>query len=308
MKTILGLVVVVALLTGCSGRDKRGKALDTPTSGSISIAVDESLKPLVEAEIHAFEGIYHNAHINVTYTSEGEAIDALLKDSVRMAIVTRKLVEGEEKKLLDQVITPTQLGLAKDAVALIINPQNRDSLVQLADLKKILGGEMEAVNAARKKGSTFSEVVFDQPNSGIIRYLRESLMPFDSLPKYCFALKSNAAVVEYVSQKPQALGLIDVSWISDRDDSTTNSFLHSIRVMGISQDSGHFQPYQAYIAQGKYPLVRNVVMISREARSGLATGFITFCASDKGQRIVLKSGLVPSTMPLRIVEINHEPF
>ena len=138
--------------------------------------------------------------------------------------------------------------------------------------------------------------------------MRDSIVQFDSLPKYCFALKSNSAVVDYVSKKPQTLGLIDVSWISDGDDSTANSFLKSIRVMNISADSGSFQPYQAYLATKKYPLARDVVIISREARSGLGTGFIQFCTSDKGQRIVLKSGLVPATMPIRIVEINHEPF
>ncbi len=62
------------------------------------------------------------------------------------------------------------------------------------------------------------------------------------------------------------------------------------------------------MAQGKYPLIRDVVMIGREARSGLASGFMAFVASDKGQRIVLKSGLVPATMPIRIIEVNHEPF
>ena len=78
--------------------------------------------------------------------------------------------------------------------------------------------------------------------------------------------------------------------------------------MAVSGDSGFYQPYQAYIAQKSYPLVRDIMMISREARSGLASGFMAFVASDKGQRIVLKSGLVPATMPIRIVEINHEPF
>jgi phosphate transport system substrate-binding protein len=115
-------------------------------------------------------------------------------------------------------------------------------------------------------------------------------------------------VVEYISHNPKAIGLIDVSWISDSDDSTANSFLSSIRVMGISDDSAFYQPYQAYIAQEKYPLRRDVVAISREARTGLASGFLAFLASEKGQRIVLKSGLVPATMPIRIIEVNHEPL
>ncbi len=78
--------------------------------------------------------------------------------------------------------------------------------------------------------------------------------------------------------------------------------------MAVSDDSAFYQPYQAFIAQKQYPLLRDVIMISREARAGLASGFMAFIASDKGQRIVLTSGLVPATMPIRIVEVNHEPF
>jgi phosphate transport system substrate-binding protein len=309
MKTMLKYCIAVALLTSCADKDKNGNVLDTPTAGTITIAADEGLKPLIDAEIKAFEGIYHNAHINVLYTTEGEALDGLLKDSARLAIITRRLVESEQKKLLGQTIVPQQLTLAKDGIALISNRQRSDSTMTLDELIKILTGEIDGVNQSVKAGSAaMSEVVFDQRNSGIIRFLRDSLTSFDELPKYCFAVNSNSAVVEYISQNPNALGLIDVSWISDRDDSTANSFLNSIRVLGVSADSGFYQPYQAYMAQGKYPLLRDVVMISREARTGLASGFMAFVASDKGQRIVLKSGLVPATMPIRIIEVNHEPF
>lgn len=309
MKTILQLCIAMTLLTSCADKDKNGNVLDTPTAGKITITADEALKPLIDAEIKAFEGIYHNAHIDVRYMSEGEALDGLLKDSARMAIIARRLVDSEQKKLLDQTIVPQQLTLAKDGIALISNRQRTDSTMTLDELTKILTGGIDRVNQFVKTQATaVSEVVFDQRNSGIIRFLRDSLTSFDNLPSYCFAVNSNAAVVEYIAQHPNALGLIDVSWISDRDDSTANSFLNSIRVLGISADSGFYQPYQAYMAQGKYPLLRDVVMISREARSGLASGFMAFVASDKGQRIVLKSGLVPATMPIRIIEVNHEPF
>ena len=309
MKKILSIWVAITLLTSCVDKDKNGNILDTPTAGKIIIMVDEALRPLIDAEIRAFEGIYHNAHIIVRYTSEGEAIDGLLRDSARLIVVTRRLVESEKNILLNQTIVPQQLTLAKDGIALITNRQNPDSLMNLDDLSKILTGQISIVNGNAKKQSTaLSQVVFDQRNSGIIRYLRDSLTSFEDLPEYCFAVNTNAAVVDYVSQNAHALGLIDVSWISDRDDSTANSFLNSIRVMGVSRDSLFFQPYQAYMAQARYPLLRDVVMISREARSGLASGFMAFVASDKGQRIVLKSGLVPATMPIRIVEVNHEPF
>ncbi len=77
--------------------------------------------------------------------------------------------------------------------------------------------------------------------------------------------------------------------------------------MGISTDEDYLQPYKAYILMKKYPLSRTVYIISREGRTGLGSGFLAYVASDKGQRIVLKSGLVPATAPVRLVELKRQP-
>jgi len=45
-------------------------------------------------------------------------------------------------------------------------------------------------------------------------------------------------------------------------------------------------------------------VINREYFSGLGTGFAQFIAGEKGQRIFLKSGLVPAQMPIRLVEVK----
>lgn len=303
--------IVLSFLFGlsfcrCADRDKNGNILDTPTSGSIVITADESLKPLIDAEIDAFEGIYRLAKIKVVYTTEGDAVNRLLLDSARLTLVTRKLGSQEEHELMRQTIVPKQLKVATGGIVLIQHRDDSDSLFSLEDLRKLLSDD--PVRNRRGKDFAIRQVVFDQPGSGILRYLVDTLKLTDRLPQYCFAVNSNAAVVDYVSKTTGSIGMIDVSWISDRDDSTSNSFLKTIRVLGISSDSGFYQPYQAYLAQHQYPLQRDVIMISREARSGLANGFMAFVASDRGQRIVLKSGLVPATMPIRIVEINHEPF
>ena len=57
MKILVQLFTAIVLLGGCSERDKNGKLLDSPTAGTINITVDESLKPLIDAEIRAFEGL-----------------------------------------------------------------------------------------------------------------------------------------------------------------------------------------------------------------------------------------------------------
>jgi phosphate transport system substrate-binding protein len=152
------------------------------------------------------------------------------------------------------------------------------------------------------------EIVFDNPNSGLIRHLKDSVANVKTLPPNCFAVETNTAVIDHVAENRNALGLIGLEWISDKDDSTSNTFLEKIKVMGVAGDSTHFKPYQGYLALKYYPLSRRITILSREARSGLGSGFMAFVASEKGQRIVLKAGLLPVTMPLRLVEIDRRPF
>jgi phosphate transport system substrate-binding protein len=120
----------------------------------------------------------------------------------------------------------------------------------------------------------------------------------------CFALNSNSAVLDYISKEKNCIGIIGVNWISDKDDTTHLQFQKSFKVMEIeSAKEEYYKPYQAYIAQKYYPLWREVYIISKEAYTGLGTGLTAFIASERGQRIVLKYGLVPATMPIRLVEL-----
>lgn len=302
------LFLLFLFAVGCKDRDKKGNDLDTPTTGEIKIAVDESLKPLFQAEIDGFEGIYQYAHIKPKYTSEKTAIEDLLNDSVRLAIVTRKLYPSEKQILDSAHIKGAQVLVAREAIALIVHKENTDSLISFDQLKKILNGEISKWDQLYPKSNLGDlQLVFDHAQSGIVRYLTDTLH-LTKLPSFCFGASTNEEVFAHVSKTKNAIGLIGLSWISDKEDPSANQFLKNVTVMGISTNEDYLKPFKAYIAMKKYPLSRNVYIISREARSGLGSGFIAYVASDKGQRIVLKSGLVPATAPVRLVEIKKEPL
>lgn len=296
------------LLAGCIDRDKDGRPLDTTTSGSIAIAVDESLSPLIEAELATFEALYKRADIEAQYLPEADAISALLNDSVRLAVVSRKFTAEEKEYLQSLKIRPREEDVALSAVALIVNRNNPDTLITVDQLKALLQGKISRWSDLGSRNDAGIEIVFDNPNSGLIRHLKDSVAGVKTLPENTFAVKNNQGVIDHVSANENALGLIGLEWISDKDDSTSNSFLKRIRVMSVAGDSTHFKPFQAYLALKYYPLARRITILSREARSGLGTGFMAFVASERGQRIVLKAGLVPVTMPLRVVEIAKRPF
>lgn len=303
----LALFAALALCS-CAERDKKGRILDTPTSGSIKIAVDESLKPLLQAEVVGFEGEYATAHVTAEYMSEEKAIHDLLIDSFRVAVVTRKFNAFEKQKLDSMRIVGTQFTFAKDAIALIVNKENPDSLISIDQLTAMLKGEMKQwkeLSPSSKLGDF--QIVFDHPRSGILRYITDTL-GLKTLAPNCFAAATNEAVVDYVTKTKNAIGLIGLSWISDVDDPTANKFLSTVKVMSIQAGDEYLKPYKAYIALKKYPLSRTVVMLSREGRTGLGSGFISYTGSDKGQKIVLKAGLVPAKATVRVVEINRSPI
>src|ERR1041385_3305675 len=166
MRAKVLLLALSVFILSCRERDKKGRILDTPATGEITIAVDESLKPLFQAEVDGFEGLYKYAHINVKYTSEKSAIDDLLKDSARLAIVTRKLFP-HEKSVFDslKIIVP-QILVAKEAIALIVHKDNPDSLIKWDQLTNILKGNTSKWNQLYPKSTLGDlQLVFDHPQS-----------------------------------------------------------------------------------------------------------------------------------------------
>jgi phosphate transport system substrate-binding protein len=307
-KVLLGLAVVTLAACNSNPETKR----DTSTTGTIGIRVDESLQPIIESQIQAFEGIYRYAKLNAEYKAEGLVFKDLLDDSTRVAIVSRQLTD-QEKAVFDQrKITTRYTRIAIDAVALIVNNKNQDTLLTMNQLRDIFSGKITNWKQLNpKSGLRDIALVFDNNNSSTARYMRDTLIAGNPLPPTATASNSHPALIDYVAKNENAIGVIGVNWISDRDDTTSVNFLKHIKVVGISTEDNpvttdsYFQPYQAYIAQGDYPLRRFWYIISTEGRAGLGTGFAAYVASDKGQRIILKSGLVPATMPVRVVGFNN---
>lgn len=305
---ILTLIFIVIIITinACNTKAKGDKYSDTSTSGYISIATEESLSSLVDAEASAFENAYKEAKLNKLYTSEVDAFKLLLTDSVRMIVVTRKLTEAEKKDIISTSITPDEVKIARDAIAFITHKDNPIKKITQKNVKDILSGKITKWNELGGNGDI--KVVFDNNNSSIVRYCKDSILKGGTLFEKCYAMKTNPEVIKFVEQDKNALGLIGAGWISDSDDPSAQQFLKSINVLRImdAYEEKSFMPYQAYLATGEYPYYRDIIMISKEPHTGLATGFINYTRSDIGQTIVLKLGLLPISMPVRLVSLTND--
>lgn len=157
----LGTFALVMLISACNNKPKDGFT-DTYTSGVIAIAADESFRPIIQEEIDVFEGTFALAGIVPKFTTEVNAINLLLKDSVRLAIATRTLSAEEMSSFHSRKFFPREIKLATDGLALIINRANKDSLISLRDIKRMLTGEVKTWKEIYPSSSLKNiQVVFD---------------------------------------------------------------------------------------------------------------------------------------------------
>ena len=230
-----------------------------------------------------------------------------------MAIATRTLTEEEMNSFHSRKFYPREIKLATDALALIVNRANPDSLLSVRDFRRILTGEAKSWKQVNpRSGLKEIQVVFDNKNSSTVRFAMDSVCGGKPLAtENVSALNTNQQVIDFVAKNPEAIGVIGVNWLGNRSDTTNLSFKEEIRVMAVSAEDvatpeNSYKPYQAYLYYGNYPLARPIYAILNDPRNGLPWGFTSFMTSDKGQRIILKSGLVPATQPVRIVHVKDE--
>lgn len=304
-------IFFVFLLFSCQTKSK-DKFTDTYSAGVIPIAVDENFKPIVQEELDVFESMFPKAGIVPNYTNEVDAINLLLKDSVRLVITTRPLSSNEELSLKSRKFSPHSYKLATDGIALIINNHNPDSLITVSQIKDILTGKVsnwKDIYPTSKLGKF--QIVFDNKNSSTVRYAIDSICNGEKLSTKLFAQNTNPEVIDFVSKTSNAIGIIGVNWLGNVKDTTNLSFKNEIRVMAVSSEAeatvvNSYKPFQAYLFYGYYPLTRNIFIILNDPRGSLPSSLSSFLTGDRGQRIILKSGLVPATQPIRIVNIKEE--
>lgn len=308
-KYSLIVLLAVAVFYACGGPGGKPEPTDTPTSGEVNIVVDESFTRLFDTQVYTFQSIYPNARVNATYFAEKEALDRMINDSCKVVVMCRDLTSAERKQFEAKNIFPKSTKIAEDAIAIIINPENPDSLLTVDKIKSILLGNDSLWNQLNPKSDLGKiNAVFDNSGSANARYMQDSLLGGKAFGKNVFAVKSNPEVIDYVSKNKNAIGFLSVNWISDLDDPRVQAFLKTIKVLQVAKDdaSEGYKPYQAYIKTKDYPFTRDIYMINRQTRAGLGMGFVSFVAGDKGQLMILKAGLIPAIAPVRMVQVNVE--
>jgi phosphate transport system substrate-binding protein len=292
-------VVVVSIIIACKEQAESEKN-ETILTGEIDVFVDKTVQSLVEGQVAVFENQYE-AKINLTAKSESEIVNDLLSGKTSIAVLTRRLTKEEENYFVNRKIIPRISHFASDAVVFIRNRNNNDTLLNLQEVYNLLHG----------KGSIIKSLVFENPNSSVVTYMNRWAKVPNGVKENIFNLNSTKEVLEFVTENPEAIGVIGMDAVAEpypewRTLVEQVNVLSVKNVKGGTNDESYFKPTQDNLGKGLYPLKRSIYVLNYQGYAGLGTGFASFVVGDTGQRIVLKSDLLPITIPDRNIIIRKD--
>lgn len=294
MKQIIWSVLGLSLLISCKKESKDGVAevKEAYDRGTTEMYVESSVYPIVEDINQVFKTYYNNADIKLTMLSQNEILNSVYKDSGRLAVMPKSFTEKELETFKGRVV-PKITPIAKDAVLFITQKTATDTLINYKEVIDIFKG-------TKKSDKIF---VFHDANSNIVHQIKTDAR-VSELSKNVYYVKTVEEIVSYINKNKNAVGVVGINWMLQPDEKIKEG-IKQLRSMLVYNDSlkSYYAPSQSTIADNTYPLIRTINIIDVQGKTGLGTGFASFAASDKGQRIVLKSGLMPITVPKREINI-----
>lgn len=299
------LVIAFLVISGCnSANDKTGKAAG-PLPGNVYLSADESFRPVLEEQIKAFEETYPQTHIIATYKPEAACLKDYFRDTTNnMVIITRGLTDREDKYMYDSLgYHPSWDKVATDAVALLVNIKNDDTLYTINRLRQHLTGQ-----AFRNQ-----PVVFDGLSAtSAVRFISDSILKgskFDT--SVVKAAINSREVIEFIAGNEKAIGLLGISWIGNPEDTAQLNMLKKVKIAyiqcGFCSGQPFVKPLQESINTRRYPLVRGLYYITKENYYGPGASFAAFLKSERGQ-LIFKRAYLGTVMDfdIRRVQMNSK--
>ena len=321
MKNNIMYIFVFSMMIFFSGC-KFDEIKSVTTTGELTIVVDENVEPLMKAEIAEFERLNPEAKVKIKVAPTKVAKADLINGDTKFIVVTRNF-DDEEKAVLEKNKTEVkEYPIAVDGIGFIVNPKNPVKKVTSDDLKNIFTGKFTKWTEIKSdqdksqdeeagkffKGSIDKIKLFIQrKNSSTYDYVLDSILKKTEYSNTAVVCSTSAQVLYNVRNIENAIGIINMNWLTTGNADTIDSTVKTLKVSRIGDNGRQYdfaEFHQGLIYNASYPYRRTIYVFSTEQDMKLSSGFITFLLHNEGQKVVLKNSLVPVSQPVRTIQIN----
>ena len=273
---VVSLLIIAALVSACGGTSTPGAPVTDPTTDNSTISVSGSttVQPLAEKLAEAFMTENTGIRIDVQGGGSSVGVKAAGQGTSDIGMASREIKESElaEFPKLNVVV------IARDGIAIVANADVTVSDLTVEQVRDIFSGKI--TNWKDLGGEDQNIIVVSrEEGSGTRGAFEELLMGKDALITASAILQpSNGSIRTTVSTTPYSIGYMSFGYLDDT--------IKAISIGGIA-------PTEPNAADGSYPIVRPLNMLTNGEPTGAVKAFLDFILSDAGQKLVVEDGYIP---------------
>lgn len=277
--TLMAAVVLV-VMSGCSkrsGPDDEGRY--------VIVKGSDTMVHLVSSWAEAFMEKQPDMEISVTGGGSGTGIAALINGTTDICAASRKIKNNEVMLAIQKNIHPNEIVVARDGIAVVVNPDNPISKLTIEQLGKIFTGECHRWSDV---GGPDEEIVVlsRESSSGTYVFFQKMVLKKQDYIEDAKLLPATSAIIQSASTDKWVIGYVGLGYAHAAKD--------KVKIIAVQADdkSAAVIPSDQTVKSGQYPIARPLYLYVNAEPKGTVKKFIDFCLSAEGQSIVTKTGYV----------------
>lgn len=289
-RTCLWLLIPVFLLCfGCRAGERNG-AVSAPAQAAVSIqnTGSDTLVNLALAWAEAYMDSHPEVRLAVTGGGSGTGIAGLLNGTVQIANASREMSAEELERARAGGLHPVRITVARDAIAVVVNPGNPVGRLTLAQISALYTG---SITRWKELGGQDRPVVLlsRESNSGTYVYFLENVVRLGRkedrslFSPETLLMPSSEGISTEVRQNPNAVGYDGLGYVTPEQ-----------KTLAVARDERgpYVLPSASTVNDGSYPIARPLFMYTAGEPSGPVKEYLDWITGE-GQALVKGLGFVP---------------
>ncbi len=277
----LTLGIALMLISGCSKRE----AGTGSEQRSITIKGSDTMVHLASSWAETFMMQNPEIEVSVTGGGSGTGIAALLNGTTDICAASRKIKNKELQIALQKNIHPHEIAVARDGIAVVVNPDNPVKELTLEQLSKIFTDKSFRWNDV---GGPDEEILVlsRESSSGTYVFFQEMVLKKQDFMQDAKLMPATSAIIQSVSTDKTAIGYVGLGYALAAKD--------KVKIIAVKavDNSPAVMPSDQTVKTGQYPIARPLFLYLNGEPQGTVKKFMDFCLSAAGQAVVTDTGYV----------------
>jgi phosphate transport system substrate-binding protein len=287
---LAGLLLVLVLSSVSCSSTSSSNGSSQQSTAYIENKGSDTIVNLALAWAEFYQSAHPDVRISVTGGGSGTGIAALINGTVDIANASRQIKPEEVSEAQSNGVDPVEFVIARDAIAVIVNPENPVDKLTLSQISDIYSGKIS--NWSEVGGEDRPIVKLSrETNSGTHVYFLETVLRLGEkdnktlFSRDTLLLPSSEGIVAEVRQNPNAIGYDGLGYVPP-----------DLKMIAIAKEAGgeYVLPSVESVNDSTYPIARDLYMYTAGEPAGIVKIYLDWIiTSDEAQGIVKELGFVP---------------